>query len=120
MKPFNAIKVFSATMMAERLTLGEKVTDWMTAMSAKYPTSDRTAKQTGFEIVDTVVTQSSDSAFHCIVITVFYIVPGLQPKPALDVQLVDNQTAKANAESWPSPPPKRLRFQGDPGSGKTS
>ncbi len=56
---FNGVKVFSATMVAERHTLGEKVTDWLAA-HPKY------------EIADILVTQSSDQAFHCIAITVFY------------------------------------------------
>jgi len=57
--PFNGIKVFSATMFADRDRLGEKVTEWMTA--------HRELTVTRF-----VVTQSSDDAFHCIAITVFY------------------------------------------------
>ena len=44
---FNGVKVFSATMVADRDQLGEKVTD-------------------------IVITQSSDEAFHCIAITVFF------------------------------------------------
>jgi hypothetical protein len=59
MKKFNGVKVFSATMAQEREHLGEKVTDWI-------------RKNSHLEIVDTVVTQSSDEAFHCIAITVFY------------------------------------------------
>ena len=44
---FNGVKVFSATMFAPREQLGETVTEF-------------------------VVTQSSDSQFHCVAITVFY------------------------------------------------
>ena len=56
---FNGVKVFSATMAQERERLGEKVTDWLkTHPSAK--------------IVDKIVTQSSDEAFHCISITLFF------------------------------------------------
>lgn len=62
MKKFNGVKVFSATMAQEREQLGEKVTAWI----RKHPQN---------EIVDTVVTQSSDEAFHCIAITVFYNEP---------------------------------------------
>jgi folate-dependent tRNA-U54 methylase TrmFO/GidA len=62
MKKFNGVKVFSATMAQEREQLGEKVTDWI----RKHPQC---------EIVDTVVTQSSDEAFHCIAITVFFNEP---------------------------------------------
>jgi exonuclease V gamma subunit len=56
---FNGVRVFSATMVAERERLGEKVTDWL-----------RNNPQ--LEPRDIVVTQSSDEAFHCIAITVFY------------------------------------------------
>ena len=62
MKKFNGVKVFSATMAQEREQLGEKVTSWI----RKHPQC---------EIVDTVVTQSSDEAFHCIAITVFFNEP---------------------------------------------
>ncbi len=61
-KKFNGVKVFSATMAQEREQLGEKVTAWI----RKHPQN---------EIVDTIVTQSSDEAFHCIAITVFYNEP---------------------------------------------
>jgi hypothetical protein len=57
--PFNGVKVFSATMAQDRDQLGEKVTQWLRA----HPAS---------KVVDTVVSQSSDEAFHCISITVFY------------------------------------------------
>jgi hypothetical protein len=56
---FNGVKVFSATMVADRDQLGEKVTAWIAA----HP--DR-------KVTDIVITQSSDEAFHCIAITVFY------------------------------------------------
>ena len=59
---FNAVKIFSATMAQEREHLGEKVTEWI-----------RTHPEV--EIVNTVVTQSSDEAFHCIAITLFYKEP---------------------------------------------
>lgn len=56
---FNGVKVFSATMVADRDQLGEKVSDWM-------------ARNSQYKVTDIVVTQSSDEAFHCIAITVFY------------------------------------------------
>ncbi len=56
---FNGVKVFSATMVADRYQLGEKVTAWIAAHPEK-------------KVTDLVVTQSSDEAFHCIAITVFY------------------------------------------------
>ena len=56
---FNGVKVFSATMAPDRDHLGEKVTAWLKAHPNR-------------EIVDTIVTQSSDEAFHCLAITIFY------------------------------------------------
>ncbi len=56
---FNGVKVFSATMAQERDQLGEKLTAWLT---------DRPH----IRVVDRVVTQSSDEAFHCLAITLFY------------------------------------------------
>ncbi len=56
---FNGLKVFSATMVADREKLGEKVTAWI-------------ADHDDLVLTDFVVTQSSDEAFHCIAITVFY------------------------------------------------
>src|SRR5262245_8675797 len=58
-RPFNAAKVFSATMAQDRESLGDKVTAWIASNPRR-------------EIVDTVVTLSSDDAFHCLAITVFY------------------------------------------------
>lgn len=55
---FNAVKVFSATMSKNRDGLGERVTDWM----QQHPAS---------KVVDAVVTQSSDSEFHCLTIVLF-------------------------------------------------
>ena len=56
---FNGVKVFSATMVADRDQLGEKVTAWMQSHQ-------------DLKVTDIVITQSSDEAFHCIAITVFY------------------------------------------------
>jgi hypothetical protein len=56
---FNGVKVFSATMVADRDQLGEKVTAWIAAHQDK-------------KVTDIVITQSSDEAFHCIAITLFY------------------------------------------------
>jgi hypothetical protein len=58
-REFNGVKIFSATMVADREQLGEKVTAWMRAN----PQCD---------VTEMVVTQSSDEAFHCIAITVFF------------------------------------------------
>lgn len=56
---FNGVKVFSATMVADREQLGEKVTHWM----QNHPQC---------KVTDITITQSSDEAFHCIAITVFF------------------------------------------------
>ncbi|HTJ45835.1 MAG TPA: hypothetical protein VL463_27215 [Kofleriaceae bacterium] len=56
---FNGVKVFSATMVADRDQLGEKVTAWM-------------ASHQQCKVTDMIVTQSSDEAFHCLAITLFY------------------------------------------------
>jgi hypothetical protein len=58
-RPFNGVKIFSATMAPERESLGDKITAWLKA----HPKC---------EVVDTIVTQSSDEAFHCLAITLFY------------------------------------------------
>jgi hypothetical protein len=58
-RAFNGVKIFSATMSKARDALGEQVTAWLSSAPER-------------EVVDTVVTQSSDEAFHCIAITIFY------------------------------------------------
>lgn len=55
----DGVKVFSATKAKEREILGERFTEWL----GQHP---------DLEVVDTVVTQSSDQEFHCLTITVFY------------------------------------------------
>jgi hypothetical protein len=56
---FNGVKVFSATMVGERDRLGERVTEWI----QRHPQCD---------VRGVYVTQSSDEAFHCLAITLFY------------------------------------------------
>ena len=56
---FNGVKVFSATKAREREELGETITRWL---------SDNAE----IEVLDKVVTQSSDREFHCLSITLFY------------------------------------------------
>ena len=56
---FDGVRTFSATMARDREMLGEKITDWIKGNPHE-------------EIVDAVVTQSSDEAFHCLVITLFF------------------------------------------------
>lgn len=58
-KEFNGVKVFSATMVMDRERLGEKVTNWI-------------HDNPQCEVREVIVTQSSDEAFHCIAITVFF------------------------------------------------
>ena len=53
------VKVFSATKAREREGLGEQVTRWIKENPNK-------------AILDTIVTQSSDSEFHCLTITVWF------------------------------------------------
>jgi hypothetical protein len=56
---FNGLKVFSSTMAKDRAEMGEKITWWLREHPA-------------YEIVDYVVSQSSDSEFHCLTITLFF------------------------------------------------
>lgn len=56
---WDSVKVFSATKHADREVLGETITRWL----REHPS---------IEIFDKVVTQSSDEAFHCLAITLFY------------------------------------------------
>jgi hypothetical protein len=53
------VKVFSATMFAQRERLGGEVTAWLTANPHA-------------TITDIIVTQSSDEAYHCLSFSVFY------------------------------------------------
>jgi hypothetical protein len=59
---FNGIKVFAATMAPQRAALGDQIERWLEAMRQK----------PGFEIVDVIVRQSSDDAFHCLTYIFFY------------------------------------------------
>lgn len=60
---FHGAKVFSATKAREREELGETVTQWL----RQHPE---------IEVTDKIVTQSSDSEFHCLTITLFYVNKG--------------------------------------------
>ena len=53
------VKVFSATKAKERELLGDVITEWIRS-------------NPGCDLVDKIVTQSSDSEFHCLTITLFY------------------------------------------------
>ena len=56
---YDGVKVFSAAKAADRERLGDRVTDWIAA----HPEA---------QITETVVRQSSDNAFHCLSIVIFY------------------------------------------------
>ena len=56
---FNGVKIFSATMFADRGQLGERVTAWIASGPPR-------------KLTDIIVTQSSDAAFHCVTISIFY------------------------------------------------
>ena len=56
---FSGVKVFSATKAKEREELGETITRWLRA-------------NPDLEVVDRVVTQSSDDEFHCLTIILFH------------------------------------------------
>ncbi|MEC9466619.1 MAG: hypothetical protein VX834_12585 [Myxococcota bacterium] len=57
---FTGVKVFSATKHKERDEMGEVITRWLRG------------KKGTIEVIDKVVTQSSDSEYHCVTITIFY------------------------------------------------
>ena len=56
----DGVKVFSSTMAKNRECLGERVTHWIRHNNDK-------------KIIDRVVLQSSDAAFHCTTIVLFYV-----------------------------------------------
>ncbi len=56
---FEGVKIFSATKARDRDKLGDNVTNWMNLHQQ-------------YQIVDRQVLLSSDSEFHCLVVTLFY------------------------------------------------
>ena len=56
---FTGMKVFSTTLARDREAMGDNITRWLQGHQ-------------DLEIVDKVVTQSSDKEFHCLTITFFY------------------------------------------------
>jgi len=62
MSAFTGVKVFSASMIQQRTVLDAMVTQWLAAAR----------RRPSFELVDVVIRQSSDEAFHCISIILFY------------------------------------------------
>ena len=59
MVSFTGVKVFSTTLARDREAMGDTIGRWI-------------AENPGLEIVDRLVTQSSDREFHCLTITLFY------------------------------------------------
>jgi hypothetical protein len=60
MIPFTGMKIFSTTLARDREQMGETITRWLDNNNA------------ALEVVDKIVTQSSDKEFHCLTITLFY------------------------------------------------
>jgi hypothetical protein len=59
MPAFTGVKVFTTTLARDREVMGEAIGRWL----AEHPQ---------LEVVEKQVTQSSDSEFHCLSITLFY------------------------------------------------
>ncbi len=56
---FTGVKVFSTTLARDRERMGETIERWL-------------AQNPDLEVVDRTVAQSSDKAFHCVSIVLFY------------------------------------------------
>ena len=56
---FTGMKIFSTTLARDREQMGDTITRWL-------------HDNQQLEIVDKIVTQSSDKEFHCLTITLFY------------------------------------------------
>ena len=56
---FTGVRVFSTTLARDRENMGENITKWL-------------KENPNIEILDKVVTQSSDKEFHCLTVTLFY------------------------------------------------
>jgi hypothetical protein len=56
---FDGVKIFSTTLARDRDGLSDRITRWI-------------RENPQLEIVDQVVTQSSDKEFHCLSLTFFY------------------------------------------------
>ncbi len=57
--PFTGMKIFSTTLARDREQMGDNITRWL-------------QDNPQVEVVDKIVTQSSDKEFHCLTITLFY------------------------------------------------
>jgi hypothetical protein len=56
---FTGVKVFSTTLARDREALSERINAWL-------------RDHADLEVIDKVVTQSSDKEFHCLTITFFF------------------------------------------------
>ena len=56
---FSGMKVFSTTLARDREQMGDTITRWL-------------QENQQLEVVDKIVTQSSDKEFHCLTVTIFY------------------------------------------------
>ena len=56
---FSGMKIFSTTLARDREQMGDNITRWLNDNQQ-------------LEVVDKIVTQSSDKEFHCLTITLFY------------------------------------------------
>jgi hypothetical protein len=56
---FTGMKIFSTTLARDREQMGDNITRWL-------------QENQQLEVVDKIVTQSSDKEFHCLTITLFY------------------------------------------------
>ncbi len=56
---FTGVKVFSTTLARDRDALSDRITAWL-------------RQNPQIDIVDKVVTQSSDKEFHCLTLTFFF------------------------------------------------
>ena len=57
--PFTGMKIFSTTLARDREQMSDNITRWL-------------HDNQQLEVVDKIVTQSSDKEFHCLTITLFY------------------------------------------------
>lgn len=89
MNRFDGVKVFSATMIADRAQLGERATAWLEEQAGR------------IRLVDMVVSQSSDDRFHMTAISIFF----------LDVRPAERQRPRDPSPAGASVP-RRLNFNG--------
>ena len=59
MVTFDGVKIFSTTLARDREVMGEQITKWL-------------KEKPELEVVDKIVTQSSDKEFHCLSMTLFW------------------------------------------------